>query len=112
MCKHIVNAQVYICSPCCNKWFECAECHDEHVRLHHFKTSKNLRLTCKKCKNCFNRDLQIFSQRDKHCDYCGNLWVLPGVTPESLAFVECRDVIDEALAKLLEASDEFFATIE
>ncbi|GAD92075.1 conserved hypothetical protein [Paecilomyces variotii No. 5] len=29
MCKHILNAQVAIRSPCCRKWFDCAECHYE-----------------------------------------------------------------------------------
>ncbi|RDH29782.1 hypothetical protein BDQ94DRAFT_149840 [Aspergillus welwitschiae] len=29
MCKHILNAQVAIRSPCCKKWFDCAECHQE-----------------------------------------------------------------------------------
>ena len=142
MCKHILNAQVigqlmeknfhfcwinnirlpffgtnyllqvYICSPCCGKWYECAECHDENVLLHHFKTSTKLRLTCKVCKNCFNRDLQIFSQRDKHCDFCGNLWVLPGVTPESSAFRECQSVIDTAMETLIDPKEEYFMKVE
>jgi len=27
--KHVLNAQVSIRSPCCRKWFDCAECHAE-----------------------------------------------------------------------------------
>ena len=104
--------QVYICSPCCGKWYECAECHDENVLLHHFKTATKLRLTCKVCKNCFNRDLQIFSQRDKHCDFCGNLWVLPGVTPESTAFFECQAVIDKAMETLIDPQEDYFMKVE
>lgn len=80
MCKHILNAQVYIRTPCCMKWYECSECHDEHEN-HKFLHSTRLRFTCKNCRKCFDRDFSLFPLNDKKCDFCGNLWSLPAITP-------------------------------
>jgi hypothetical protein len=71
MCKHVINSQVYIQAPCCKKWFECSECHDEHVLSldtedqHKFQYETSLKFTCKVCRKCFNRDFRIFSEKDK-----------------------------------------------
>ncbi|EXJ91904.1 hypothetical protein A1O3_00454 [Capronia epimyces CBS 606.96] len=45
MCKHILNAQVSIRSPCCRKWFDCAECHAEQED-HPLMQSFDMRLRC------------------------------------------------------------------
>mmetsp|Transcript_25424 Transcript_25424/g.24317 ORF Transcript_25424/g.24317 Transcript_25424/m.24317 type:complete len:118 (+) Transcript_25424:3062-3415(+) len=111
MCKHILNAQVYINSPCCNKWFECSECHDEVVKSHLFKFNKILRLTCKNCKGCFTRDLQIFSTKDKKCDYCGNVWCLPGITPEKKAYDECNSSLESSMSDLIDPMHDYFNEI-
>ena len=29
MCKHILNVQAAIRSKCCDKWFDCSDCHNE-----------------------------------------------------------------------------------
>ena len=71
MCKHLLNSQVYIQAPCCMKWYECSECHDEVCEpFHIMEYSTNVRFTCKCCKKCFIRDFSLFSEKDKYCGQC------------------------------------------
>ncbi len=100
--------QTYMLAPCCNKWFECAECHDEHVSNHKFQFEPELRFTCKSCKKCFVRDFKLFSERDKKCDFCKKLWCLPAITPESKLFEECSYTFDELLKQLLNQDHDYF----
>ncbi|KAJ9232753.1 hypothetical protein DTO169E5_7313 [Paecilomyces variotii] len=62
MCKHILNAQVAIRSPCCRKWFDCAECHYEQ-ESHPLMQSFDMTFACKKCKKCFRKDTSEFEDR-------------------------------------------------
>jgi uncharacterized CHY-type Zn-finger protein len=78
MCKHIINCMTYIKTDCCREWFECSECHDER-HDHEMKTSTHLKFTCKACWKVFDRDLTLFTNKDKHCGECGVLWCLPGI---------------------------------
>lgn len=62
MCRHVLNAQVSIRSPCCKKWFDCAECHAEtadHTLLQSFE----MVFICKKCKKAFRKDAREFEDR-------------------------------------------------
>lgn len=60
--KHILNAQVAIRSPCCRRWFDCADCHAE-TESHPLQQSLELVFACKKCKKCFRKDAQEFEDR-------------------------------------------------
>ncbi|KAK6707767.1 hypothetical protein SNK04_008733 [Fusarium graminearum] len=55
MCKHILNAQVAVRSPCCRKWFDCVECHGEQED-HPLKENYEMIFACKKCRKCFRKD--------------------------------------------------------
>eukprot|EP01035_Chromulina_nebulosa_P018970 gene18970-24781_t len=111
MCKHILNAQTYIRAPCCMRWFECAECHDEREPTHKFQHSKILRFVCKSCRKCFDRDFTIFPDSDMKCDFCHNLWCLPAITPESKIYEECNFMLDQYFQAMLDETNEFFIKI-
>lgn len=55
MCKHILNVQVAIRAPCCKKWFECADCHNE-LTDHDLRKTNELVFACKICKKVFRKD--------------------------------------------------------
>ncbi|KZF22862.1 hypothetical protein L228DRAFT_247265 [Xylona heveae TC161] len=90
MCKHILNAQVAIRSPCCRKWFDCAECHaeqEDHQLLQKFE----MIFACKKCKKCFRKDAQEFDESDEYCPHCDNHFVIEAVTPKPVLNFEGED---------------------
>ncbi|KAA6406515.1 MAG: zinc finger protein [Lasallia pustulata] len=92
MCKHILNAQVSIRSPCCRQWFDCAECHresEDHPLLQKFDMHT---FACKKCKKCFRKDAQEFEESDEYCPHCDNHYVLEALTPKPTLQVEGEDV--------------------
>ncbi|KAL1297773.1 hypothetical protein AAFC00_006310 [Neodothiora populina] len=91
MCKHVLNAQVSIRSPCCKKWFDCAECHAES-ETHTLKPALEMVFACKKCKKCFRKDVQEFEESDEYCPHCDNHFVLEAVTPHARLEVEGDDV--------------------
>ncbi|KAJ9196663.1 hypothetical protein DTO164E3_6193 [Paecilomyces variotii] len=114
MCKHILNAQVAIRSPCCRKWFDCAECHYEQ-ESHPLMQSFDMTFACKKCKKCFRKDTSEFedSQRDiwplqlvtnvnsdEYCPHCDNHFVIEAKTPTPALRVEGEDArIDSRFLK-------------
>ena len=55
MCKHILNAQVAVRAPCCRKWFDCPECHQE-ASDHPLQKTIELVFACKKCRKVFRKD--------------------------------------------------------
>ncbi|KAL0209674.1 hypothetical protein RCL1_008554 [Eukaryota sp. TZLM3-RCL] len=83
MCKHIINAQVSIRTPCCKRWVDCPECHAEFADHEMGKTTE-LTLACKKCKKVFRVDLgdPEADEADHYCPHCDNLYVLDAVTQE------------------------------
>ncbi|EGS17646.1 uncharacterized protein CTHT_0069860 [Thermochaetoides thermophila DSM 1495] len=90
MCKHILNAQVSVRSPCCRKWFDCPECHaeqEDHPLLQRFE----MVFACKKCKKCFRKDARDFEEADEYCPHCDNHFVLEAVTPKPAITVEGDD---------------------
>ncbi|CBF73790.1 CHY zinc finger protein [Aspergillus nidulans FGSC A4] len=91
MCKHILNAQVAIRSPCCRKWFDCAECHLEQ-ESHPLQKSSDMTFACKKCKKCFRKDAAEFEESDEYCPHCDNHFVIEAVTPKPTLQVEGDDV--------------------
>ncbi|KAL4944675.1 hypothetical protein BDV06DRAFT_220079 [Aspergillus oleicola] len=95
MCKHILNAQVAIRSPCCRKWFDCAECHMEK-ESHPLMKSNDMTFACKKCKKCFRKDAEEFEESDEYCPHCDNHFVLEAVTPKPSLQVEGDDVRKDA----------------
>ena len=89
--KHIVNAQVSIRSPCCRKWFDCAECHTES-ESHQLKPALEMIFACKKCKKCFRKDVQEFDESDEYCPHCDNHFVLEAIEPKARLEVEGEDI--------------------
>ncbi|KAF2467785.1 uncharacterized protein BDR25DRAFT_291139 [Lindgomyces ingoldianus] len=99
MCKHILNAQVAIRSPCCKKWFDCAECHQESAD-HPLLQSFDMTFACKKCKKCFRKDTREFEESDEYCPHCDNHFVLEAKTPKASLQVEGEDVrVDSRMLK-------------
>jgi uncharacterized CHY-type Zn-finger protein len=99
--------QVFIQGACCDKYYGCAECHDE-VETHQFQFTKIMRFMCKGCRKCFDRDFQLFSSADRNCNSCGTCWLMPGVTPESKAYHESLEIIDSFLTGILEPTNDVF----
>jgi len=90
MCKHILNAQVAIRSPCCKKWFDCADCHHEQEK-HPLMQSLEMVFACKKCKKCFRKDATEFEESDEYCPHCDNHFVIEAKTPKAAISVEGED---------------------
>jgi len=91
MCKHILNAQVSIRSPCCRQWFDCAQCHAE-TQTHTLKQAMEMIFACKKCKKCFRKDMNEFEDSDEYCPHCDNHFVLEALEPKMALEVEGEDV--------------------
>ncbi len=88
MCKHILNVQAAIRSPCCKKWFDCSDCHNE-ASDHILKKSTDMVFACKLCKKVFRKDMLLFEgtslihiEADEFCPYCDNRYILDAVTKE------------------------------
>lgn len=99
MCKHILNAQVSIRSPCCRKWFDCAECHQEQED-HQLLQKFDMTFACKKCRKCFRKDTREFEDADEYCPHCDNHYVLEAKTPAPTLNVEGEDIrVDARMVK-------------
>ncbi|TGZ84232.1 hypothetical protein EX30DRAFT_369525 [Ascodesmis nigricans] len=99
MCKHILNAQVSIRSPCCKKWFDCAECHAEAAD-HNLARSTEMVFACKKCKKCFRKDVTDWDESDEFCPHCDNQFVLDAKTPQAALRIEGEDIrVDSKMIK-------------
>ncbi|GAA95613.1 hypothetical protein E5Q_02269 [Mixia osmundae IAM 14324] len=104
MCKHILNAQAAIRAPCCQKWFDCPECHAEKSDHPLLKMSEVV-IACKKCKKVFRKDMERLmadpqaeggakgeDDADEYCPYCDNKFVLDAKTPAPVIGWEGDDV--------------------
>ncbi|KAH7354223.1 CHY zinc finger-domain-containing protein [Plectosphaerella cucumerina] len=99
MCKHILNAQVSIRSPCCKKWFDCAECHQEQ-ESHPLLQSVEMTFICKKCRKAFRKDAQEFEEADEFCPHCDNHFVIEAKTPQAGLSIEGEDArVDNRMLK-------------
>ena len=56
----------------------------------------------------FLRDFTLFSESDKLCNFCGNLWVLPSVTPESKIYEESLAYIEGCFHAHLDPTNHYF----
>ena len=82
MCKHILNAQVSIRAPCCRKWFDCPECHEEKED-HELEKTVEMHMACKKCNKVFRKDItEEFEEADEHCPNCDNQYMIEAREPE------------------------------
>ena len=82
MCKHVLNAQVAVRAPCCKKWFDCPECHEE-TQDHELMPTMELVFLCKKCKKAFRKDVSEFEEADEYCPHCDNHYIIEAKTPET-----------------------------
>eukprot|EP00127_Corallochytrium_limacisporum_P007409 Clim_evm12s251 gene=Clim_evmTU12s251 len=87
MCKHILNAQVSIRTPCCKKWYDCPECHAENEN-HELRKSFEMVFGCKKCKKVFRKDTRDLEEADEYCPRCDNHYVLEAKTATPVLQVE------------------------
>ena len=96
MCKHILNAQVSIRAPCCKKWFDCPECHEEMFGDDHelMKTMEFV-LACKKCKKTFRKDVSEYEEADEYCPHCDNHYVIEAKTRDT----EGKMIIETKMAR-------------
>ena len=79
-----MNAQVAIRAPCCNKWFDCPECHEDiYGEDHELTRTMEMVLACKKCKKVFRKDVSEFEEADEHCHHCDNHYIIEAKTPET-----------------------------
>lgn len=90
MCKHILNAQVSIRAPCCQKWYDCPECHAQH-QDHPLKRTMEMHFICKKCKKAFRKDISSYEESDEYCPHCDNHYVVDAKTPQAILGVEGED---------------------
>ena len=82
MCKHILNAQVSIRAPCCKKWFDCPDCHEDMFGDdHELEPTMELVLACKKCKKVFRKQVEEYEEADEYCPHCDNHYVIEAKTP-------------------------------
>ena len=82
MCKHVLNAQVALRAPCCKKWFDCPECH-EQSQDHELEKTTELVMVCKKCKKVFRKNIEEYEEADEHCPGCDNHYVVEAKTPDT-----------------------------
>eukprot|EP00051_Salpingoeca_urceolata_P033365 m.20336 g.20336 ORF g.20336 m.20336 type:complete len:114 (-) comp6140_c0_seq1:479-820(-) len=91
MCKHVLNAQVQIRSPCCQQWFDCPQCHAEQRPDHELQKTTEMVFGCKKCKKVFRKDMSVFEEADEFCPRCDNHFVIPAKTPQMGIGIEGDD---------------------
>ncbi|CAE6419295.1 hypothetical protein ACGC1H_001891 [Rhizoctonia solani] len=119
MCKHILNAQAAIRAPCCQKWFDCPECHAE-VADHPLAKTLEMVFMCKKCRKAFRKDMATFEESDEYCPHCDNHFIIEAKTPKPMVGVEGEDarkdarmLRDERMKQLdLSLDDEFADLLE
>merc|ERR1719272_1777390 len=79
-----MNAQVQLRAPCCKKWFDCPECHEEHWGDdHELMKAMEFVMMCKKCKKAFRKDVTEFEDADEYCPNCDNHYIIEAKTPHT-----------------------------
>ncbi|PWN24126.1 hypothetical protein BCV69DRAFT_280028 [Microstroma glucosiphilum] len=81
MCKHILNAQVTVRAPCCQRFFDCPQCHAESSD-HPLRKTTEMAFVCKACKRAFRKDLSVFEESDEYCPWCDNCYVISAKTSQ------------------------------
>ena len=77
-----MNAQVAIRAPCCKKWYDCPECHEEQ-QDHELEKTMDMVLLCKKCKKAFRKDVGEFEEADEYCPNCDNHYMIEAKTQQT-----------------------------
>eukprot|EP00002_Diphylleia_rotans_P012424 TRINITY_DN242_c0_g1_i10.p1 TRINITY_DN242_c0_g1~~TRINITY_DN242_c0_g1_i10.p1 ORF type:complete len:135 (-),score=19.79 TRINITY_DN242_c0_g1_i10:687-1091(-) len=77
----IQNCQVSIRATCCQRWFDCPDCHKESSD-HELAKSAELILACKKCKKVFRKNMAEYDETDEYCPGCDNHYVIEAKTPQ------------------------------
>ena len=91
MCRHILNAQVAVRAPCCKKWFDCPDCHEEMFgEDHELMQTLELVFMCKKCKKAFRKEVGEFEEADEFCPHCDNHYIIEAKTP----FTEGKMIVE------------------
>ncbi|KDN42613.1 hypothetical protein K437DRAFT_237648 [Tilletiaria anomala UBC 951] len=99
MCKHILNAQVSVRAPCCQKWYDCPQCHAEG-QSHRLAKTVEMAFICKKCRKAFRKDMAVFEESDEYCPHCDNHYVIEAKTPTPVVGVEGEDArVDNRMIK-------------
>lgn len=81
-------------APCCKRWFDCPECHDEAATDgHELLKLAEVTFICKKCKKAFRKDTSdpTFDESDEYCPHCDNHYVLDAKTPQAGIGIEGED---------------------
>nr|KAJ3422709.1 hypothetical protein HK105_006825 [Polyrhizophydium stewartii] len=101
------SATVSIRSPCCKKWFDCPECHQE-ASDHELKRTTEMVFACKKCKKVFRKDLREYDETDEYCPHCDNHYVIEAKTPQMAVGVEGDDprLLRDMRAKQMQLLEE------
>ena len=77
-----MNAQVAIRAPCCKKWFDCPDCHEDFWQGEcELMKTMELVLACKKCKKVFRKQVEEYEEADEYCPHCDNHYVIEAKTP-------------------------------
>ncbi|CAO1632705.1 unnamed protein product [Parajaminaea phylloscopi] len=107
MCKHILNAQVAVRAPCCQRFFDCPQCHAESSD-HPLARTTELAFVCKKCRRAFRKDLERFEEgSDEFCPHCDNCYVVDAKTSGAgRAASEIDDAEAEAAAMMPDARQD------
>ncbi|KAF8741384.1 Enoyl-CoA hydratase/isomerase, partial [Rhizoctonia solani] len=118
MCKHILNAQAAIRAPCCQKWFDCPECHAE-TSDHPIRKTTDMVFMCKKCRKAFRKDMAAFEESDEYSKrkyYTQK--IIEAKTPTPVVGVEGEDarkdarmLRDERMKQLALSLDDEFADL-
>lgn len=82
MCNHILNAQVQVRAPCCQRWFDCPQCHAD-ASNHELTKTIEMVFGCKKCRKVFRKDVTTFEESDEYCPRCDNHFYIPAETKET-----------------------------
>ena len=93
-CPHILNPQVSVRAPCCKKWFDCPDCHEE-TQDHELEKAYEMVFACKKCKKVFKKCIDEFEEADEHCPGCDNHYIIEAKTP----FTEGKLVLNFKMEK-------------
>ena len=103
MCKHVLNAQVSVRAPCCKKWYDCAECHNEK-NDHEIKKQHEMVLGCKQCKKVFRIDTRHFEESEEFCPSCDNHFYLIAETPDLREGPQAAIVLEGSIGEMIQDS--------
>ena len=66
----MVPPQVLVRFPCCLKFYECIDCHDEADSSHDPTRETEMVFQCKKCDKCFRKNLACVNMQAVYVCIC------------------------------------------